>query len=105
MLVSRGLFLEKQNAYHKRKSGICDLLYIDQHISKERKTRLKNVATIWIDNQKANDMFPHSWIIECLKMYQVSDKIINFITEAMKKTEVKNQSDFFQGDVLSAFYL
>ena len=28
-------------------------------------------------------MVPKTWIIECLKVYKISDKIINFITNAM----------------------
>ena len=58
-------------------------------------------------------MVLHTWIIECLKMYKISDKIINLIANAMEHrrmemiargqtlTEVKIQSDIFQGDSLS----
>ena len=30
----------------------------------------------WIDNKKANDIVPQSWIIDCLKMYKLSGEII-----------------------------
>ena len=33
-------------------SGIDDLLYIDDHILKEGKTRRKNVTMVYIDNKK-----------------------------------------------------
>ena len=35
-LVSHGMLPDEQNGYHKRK---IDLLYIDQHIFKERKVK------------------------------------------------------------------
>ena len=44
----------------------AELLYIDQHILNESKNRRKNVAMAWIDNKRAYDMFPQSWIINCL---------------------------------------
>ena len=67
----------------------------------------------WIDYKYAYDMVPQSWIINCLKMYKISDEIINFIEKTMKTwreklaaggkslAEVKIQRGIFQGDVLS----
>ena len=67
----------------------------------------------WIDNKKANDIIPQSWIINFLKIYKIYDKNINFITEAMKNrkveltagrkalTEVKILRGIFQRDVFS----
>ena len=67
----------------------------------------------WIDYKKANDTALQTWIIDCLKMYKMSDDVIKFITETMKNWKVelttgrktlavvKIQSSFFQGDVLS----
>ena len=53
-------------------------------------------------------MVPKIWIIESLKMYKISDKIINFITKGMESTVsgqtlamVKIQRGIFQGDLLS----
>ena len=40
-LLNRGLFLEEQKECHKGTRGIGDLLYIDQYIVKESKTRRK----------------------------------------------------------------
>ena len=45
----------------------------------------------WIDYKKANDMVPHSWIEDCLKMYKVSNKVIKFVTKAMKKKKKKSE--------------
>ena len=32
-------------------------------------------------------MVPQSWIIDCLKIYRIADKVIKFIEEIMKKLE------------------
>ena len=56
------------------------------------------------------------WIIKCLKICKISDKIVNFITNASEKkrvelkvggqtlAEVKVQRDIFQGDLTLIFY-
>ena len=58
-------------------------------------------------------MIPQSWTISCLKMYKISDEVINFIEKTMKTwkvkltkegrslVEAKIQRDIFQGDALS----
>ena len=69
----------------------------------------------WIDNKKAYDMVPQSWIINCLKMYKISDEVKNFIEKTMKTwrveltaggrslAEAKVQRGIFQGDAQSPF--
>ena len=64
-------------------------LNIDQQIFKERKSRRKNVALAWIDYQKVYNMVLQSWIIDCLKMYRISDKVIKFTQEAMKSSKME----------------
>ena len=61
---------------------------------------------MWIDHKRPCK-------VDCLKMYKISDKIINFITEVMKTwkveliaggktlTEVEIKRGIFQGGVLS----
>ena len=56
---------------------------------KESKTRRKNVAMIWIVNKKAYDMILQSWIIVNYKMYFISNEVIRFIEETMKKKTMK----------------
>ena len=41
-----------------------------------------------MNHKKANDMVPYSGIIECLRMYKISNKLIKFTTEAMKNWRV-----------------
>ena len=66
-----------------------------------------------IDCKKAYDIIQESWIINCLKMYKISDEVINFIKKKPMKTwreestaggkklaEAKIQRGIFQGDAL-----
>ena len=108
-LTSRGLFLDEQTGCRKRSRGTAELLYIDQHILNESKTRRKNLSMAWIDYKKAYDMVPQG----CLKMYKISHENINFIKKNMKTwtveltaggrslAEIKIQMGIFQGDTLS----
>ena len=109
-LTTRRLFPEQQKGCRKEYRGIAALLYIDQHTLNKSKTRRKNLPMVWIDYKKAYDMVLQSWIINCLKMYKISDEGINFIekTWRVKLTaggrslaEAKIQRGIFQGDALS----
>ena len=70
-LTSRGLFPEEQKWFRKVTKGTTELLYIDQHILNESKTRRKNLAMAWIDDKNAYTV-PQSWIINCLNMNKLS---------------------------------
>ena len=50
-LTSRGLIPDEQKGCRVGPRGIGELLYIDQHILNESKTRRKNLAIAWIDNK------------------------------------------------------
>ena len=112
-LTSRRLFPDEQKGCCKGSRGTAELLYIDQHILNESKTRRENLAIALIEYKKAYDMVPHSWIINSLKMYKISDEVINFIDKTMKiwrveltaggrrLAEAKIQRGIFQEDALS----
>ena len=51
-LTSRGLFPDEQKGYCKGSRGTAELLYVDQHILNESKTRRKNLAIAWIDYKR-----------------------------------------------------
>ena len=63
----------------------------------------------------ADDMALQSWIIDCLKMYKISHKVIKFIENTLKNwrvkltvgekilAEVKIQRGIFKGNALSLF--
>ena len=108
-LISRGLLPEEQKGCHKGTGGTRELQYIDPHIFKENKTRQKNAAMAWIDYKKAYDIVTQSWIIDGLKMYKISNKVIenNMENWRMELTAggkslaaVKIQRGIFQGDAL-----
>ena len=63
------LLPEEQKGCRKGSRRTNDLLYIDKAAIKEVMSRNKNLAMAWIDYNKAYDMVPHSWIIECLDLF------------------------------------
>ena len=78
--VNRGLFPEEQIGSYKGTRGTGDLLY----------GRAKLDGKMWIDYKKSYDMVPLSCIRDCLKMNMISDKVINFIAEAIKNWKEEN---------------
>ena len=83
-LISRRVLSDEQKECRKRTRGTGELLYIEQLILNETKTRRKNLAMAWIDYKKAYDMVPQNWILHCLKMYKIPDVVIKFIEKTME---------------------
>ena len=85
-LIYHKLFTEEQKGCHKGAWESGDLLFIEQHIRIENKVRQKkkNGTMVWINYNKAEDIVQWSWIVDCLKMYKISVKIIKFVMEARK---------------------
>ena len=103
-----------QQKGNKRKSrGTKDQLLIDKLIMNMAKKKKRNLRMIWIDYKKAYDSVPHSWILECLRIYGIADNIIAFLEKSMKTWQtllMLNQEEIghllikcgiFQGDSLS----
>ena len=67
------LLPEEQKGCRKRSRRTNDLLYIDRAVTREVKSREKNLTMAWIDYKKAYDMVPHSWIKECLELLEVAN--------------------------------
>ena len=107
------LLPEEQKGYRKGSRGTNDLLYIDRVVIKEVKSRNKNLAMAWIDYEKAYDMVPHLWIIECLDFFGVGENIKSLLVNSMAKwkvmlcsgnselVEVEIKGGIFQGDSFS----
>ena len=88
-------------------------IYMDQHILIERKSRRENLAKAWIDNKMAYGMVYKSWILHCLKMYEIPNYVVQCIEKTMETwrvelterrkclAELKIQRSIFQGDALS----
>ena len=93
-LTSRGLFPDEQKGCRKGSRSTTELLYIDQHILNETENRRKNLVMAWIDYNRAYDMVPQSWIINCFKIYELTAR-------GKSLAETKIQRGIFQGDALS----
>ena len=78
------LLPEEQKGCRKGSGGTNDLLYIDRALIKEVKSRNKNLAMAWIGYEKAYDMVPHSWIIECLDLLRVAENIKSLLVNSME---------------------
>ena len=104
--------------YKCTQKGTQEPRYTDQHIFNESKTRRKNLAMAWINNKKAYDMLPQSWILHCLKLSKIPNQVVKFIEKTMQTwrmeltagwfsawgnnlAEVKIQRGIFYGDALS----
>ena len=112
-LESNELLHDEQKGCRRKSRGTKDQLIIDRVILTDCKRRQKNLAMAWVDYKKAYDMVPHSWIIECLKLVNISENVVNFINKSMPKwktvltacgetlCEVDIRRGIFQGDSLS----
>ena len=107
------LLPEEQKGCRKGSKGTNDLRYIDRAVIKNVKSRNKNLVKAWVDYKKAYDLAPHSWIIECLDLFGVTENIISLLVNGMEKwkvmlcsenselAEVEIKRGIFQGDSLS----
>ena len=82
------LLPEEQKGCRKGSRGTNDLRYTDRAVIKKVKSRNKNLAMAWIDYEKAYDMIPHSWIIECLDLFGVAKNIKSLLVNSMEKWKV-----------------
>ena len=104
---------EEQKGCKRNSRGTKDQLLVDKTILADCKKRHKNLTMAWVDYKKAYDMVPHSWILECMRLYGVSDSVTNFLKRSMSKWMVQLTScgeilgtvnirrGIFQGDSLS----
>lgn len=69
---------------------------IDKTILADCKGKHENLAMAWVDYKKAYDMAPRSCIIECLKVAQVSENVINSIEIT---GELADRNDIVGGNV------
>lgn len=105
----------EQNGCKNKGKGSKELLMVDRAITRQAKTRKKNISMAWIDYQKAYDSEPHTWLIKILKIYRVNEQIIlllQFLMSTWRTTitvaghstpgyTVKIRRGIFQGDGFS----
>ena len=104
---------QEQKGCRRGFRGTKDQLLIDKLVMKNSRRRKTNLSMAWIDYKKAFDMIPHSWLIECLKIYGANEYIIKLLESTMphwktiltaggeKLAEVNIKRGIFQGDSLS----
>ena len=104
---------DEQKGCRKESRGTKDQLLIDKAVLKNCRRRAKNLAVAWIDYRKAYDLVPHSWILECLSMFNVAPSMHTLIANSMGswRTELTSGGEIlgsvdikrgiFQGDSLS----
>ena len=86
-------------------------LLIDQS-AEDARSRRTNLAISWIDYKKAYDSVPHSWILECLRLYKIDPRLVTFIKQSMSHwrttlsansksiADVTIKCGIYQGDAL-----
>jgi hypothetical protein len=106
------ILYQEQKGARPGARGTKDQLAIDRTITKDCKKRHTNLSMVWIDYRKAFDSVPHSWILKCLKLYRINDKIQAIIRHSMSlcKTtltcynkdvcNIRIRRGIFQGDAL-----
>ena len=116
--LEENTYLENQQTGCRRNClGTKDQLLINKSILEDCRRRKKSLSMAWIDYKKAYDSVPHSWIIDCLKIYKIHPSITEMMTRQMKNwnttiklshekgdiviSDVKINKGIFQGDSLS----
>ena len=89
LLISHGLFHEEQKWCHTGSRRTGKLLYIDKQVLTESKMRRKDVVWHGPFKKWLYDIFSHNWIIDCLKMYQISDEVIKFIEKTRENWRIQ----------------
>lgn len=102
-----------QKGIGKNTRGAKHQLLVDRTVARDCRTRKTNLCTAWIDYKKAYDSMPHTWITECLKLYNINRTLRAFIANSMRlwKTtleakgkplaHVSIKCGIYQGDSLS----
>ena len=65
----------EQKGCRRKSRNTKDQLLIDQMILRDCKRRQRNLAMAWLDNRKAYDIVPHSWILECMEMFGIAENV------------------------------
>ena len=112
-LDHRKLLPDEQKGCRRGSRGTKDHLLIDKTVLKDCRRRHTYLSMAWIDYKKAYDLVPHSWIIECMKMFGIAENVTNFLGKSMEQWklsltsngkdlgEVDVKRGIFQGDSLS----
>ena len=61
---------------------------IDKTVLKNCKKRHSNLSMLsmaWIDDRKAYDLVPHSWVNECMEMFGIAENLRTFLQKSMQQ--------------------
>ena len=84
-LESIHLLPQEQKGCRNGSRGTKDQLLIDKMVMKNCcKSRLTNLCLAWIDYKKAYDMVPHSWLLQCMEKFKISDEVIALLEKSME---------------------
>ena len=79
---------EEQKGCKRGSRGTKDQLLIDKTVLRDCKKRSTNQSMTWIDNKKAYNFVPHSWINECMKMFGMAENMRNLFEKSMKQWQL-----------------
>ena len=82
-MEDQAILPDEQKACKKNSCGTKDQLLMDKTILKNCKRRHTNLAAAWIDDRKAYDMIPNSWVTECLEMIGAASNTRPFVQKTM----------------------
>ncbi|XP_067930646.1 uncharacterized protein [Watersipora subatra] len=82
-----------QKGIGRNTRGAKHQLLVDPAVCQDSKRRQTNLAMAWIGYKKAYDSIPHSWILECLSMYNVHPDLVAFIKMSMTKWKTELEAN------------
>ena len=91
------LLPDEQKDCKRKSQGTKDQLLIDKTILKDCRKRYTNLAMAWIDDKKAYDFVPHSWISECMEVFGIAGNVKKFLQRSMVQWKLSLTSN---GEVL-----
>ena len=83
-MKSEKLLPDEQKGCRRQSKGTKGLLMIDKMVKKDCKRRMTNISVAWVDYTKAYDQVPHTWILQCLKLFKIANNTSNVVEKSMK---------------------
>ena len=86
---------------------------IDKMVLNDCKKRHTNLSMAWINYRKACELASHSWVNECMEMFEIAENLRSFLQKSMQQWrlsltangeglgELNVKRGIFQGDSLS----
>ena len=83
------LMPDEQKGSRRQSRGTRDQTMIDKMVMKDCKRKMTHLSDAWTDHKKVYDMFPHTYILQCLKIFKVTNNIRNVIEKSMRNWKVE----------------